>query len=78
MALLQHYLDLFEFTDMAHVTANSLKRAFKKSVIKYHPDKGGENGSFDDILAGYVYLSEMVRRLCGGRNARPIFTGTFK
>jgi ferritin len=50
------------------LTADSLKQAFRKSVVNAHPDKGGSDTDFDEILSAYVYLSGMIRRMTGGRN----------
>ena len=67
MSELQHVLDLFEITSIDDVTADSLKKAFKKKVLQVHPDKGGDAIEFDGMLAGFVYLSETFQRINGGR-----------
>ena len=67
MSELQHTLELFEFLSIDDVTADSLKKAFKKKVLKVHPDKGGDATEFDGMLAGFVYLSETFQRINGGR-----------
>ena len=67
MSELQHVLELFEITSIDDVTADSLKKAFKKKVLKVHPDKGGDATEFDGMLAGFVYLSETFQRINGGR-----------
>ena len=67
MSELQHVLELFEFLSIDDVTADSLKKAFKKKVLKVHPDKGGDATEFDGMLAGFVYLSETFQRINGGR-----------
>jgi curved DNA-binding protein CbpA len=67
MSELQHVLELFEFISIDDVTADSLKKAFKKKVLKVHPDKGGDATEFDGMLAGFVYLSETFQRINGGR-----------
>jgi len=63
----QHALELFEFKSMEYLTTESLKRAFKKQVLISHPDKGGHEGDFDMLLSAYLYLSETLHRLSGGR-----------
>lgn len=68
MSLLQHALDLFEYKSMEDVTIESLKKTFKKQVVTSHPDKGGSEADFDMLLSTYLYLSETVNRLSGGRN----------
>ena len=67
MSELQHVLKLFEFISIDDITADSLKKAFKKKVLQVHPDKGGDAIEFDGMLAGFVYLSETFQRINGGR-----------
>jgi curved DNA-binding protein CbpA len=67
MSELTHTLELFEFLSIDDVTADSLKKAFKKKVLQVHPDKGGDAIEFDGMLAGFVYLSETFQRINGGR-----------
>lgn len=67
MAELESCLQLFEFLNIEEVTADSLKKAFKKKVLKAHPDKGGDATEFDGMLAAFVYLSETFQRVNGGR-----------
>ncbi len=67
MAELENCLQLFEFLNIEDVTADSLKKAFKKKVLKVHPDKGGDATEFDGMLAAFVYLSETFQRINGGR-----------
>ncbi len=67
MSELQYALELFEFLSIDDVTADSLKKAFKKKVLTVHPDKGGDATEFDGMLAGFVYLSETFQRINGGR-----------
>jgi len=67
MSYIQHALELFEFKSMEDLTTESLKRAFKKQVLISHPDKGGHEGDFDMLLSAYLYLSETLHRLSGGR-----------
>ena len=72
MSYLFHSLQLFGFGSLEEVTASSLKRAFKKSAIVNHPDKGGSDNSFDDMLGSYLYLCETIHRLNGGRSSLQI------
>ena len=58
MSELQHVLELFDFISIDDITADSLKKAFKKKVLQVHPDKGGDAIEFDGMLEGFVYLSE--------------------
>lgn len=61
-------MELLEFKSMDEVTAESLKKAFKEAVVKTHPDRGGQDGDFDKVLSAYLYLTNVVKRMTGGRN----------
>ena len=65
-------LELLEFKSMEEVTAETLKRAFKEAVVKTHPDRGGKEGDFDHVLSAYLYLTNVVKRMTGGRNGNQI------
>jgi len=67
MAELESCLELFNFLSIDDVTADSLKKSFKKKVLQVHPDKGGDSTEFDGMLAAFVYLSETFQRINGGR-----------
>ncbi len=67
MSELQHVLEIFEFLNIEDITADTLKKAFKKKVLTVHPDKGGDATDFDGMLAAFVYLSEIFQRINGGR-----------
>jgi len=67
MSQLQYSLEILGFEKIEDVHADSLKKAFKVTVLKAHPDKGGHPDDFDKLLAAYVYLLETVDRLNGGR-----------
>jgi hypothetical protein len=67
MSELQHVLEIFEFLNIEDITADTLKKAFKKKVLTVHPDKGGDATEFDGLLAAFVYLSETFQRINGGR-----------
>jgi hypothetical protein len=67
MSELKHALELFEFLSIDDVTANSLKKAFKTHILRAHPDKGGDSELFDQMLRSYMYLTETVQRITGGR-----------
>jgi curved DNA-binding protein CbpA len=69
MSELQYALEIFEFKSIDDVTSESLKNAFKTKALTIHPDKGGDAEEFDRMLAGYVYLSDTLRRITGGRRA---------
>lgn len=67
MSQLQHCLGILGFEDIQDVTTDSLKKAFKVTVLRAHPDKGGHQDAFDELLSAYLYLLETANRLHGGR-----------
>lgn len=69
MSELEHVLELFDFLSIDDISANSLKKAFKKKVLQCHPDKGGNSEEFDGILAAFIYLSDTFQRINGGRES---------
>jgi hypothetical protein len=67
MAEIDEVLQLFVFLTLDEVTPAGLKRAFKVNIIRAHPDKGGSPEVFDKMLRSYVFLTETVQRVYGGR-----------
>jgi hypothetical protein len=67
MSELQRALELFGFLQLDDINGDSLKKAFKNNILKIHPDRGGDAEMFDDMLHSYVYLSETIQRIHGGR-----------
>lgn len=50
------------------LTVDSLKSAYKKSVVRAHPDKGGSEKEFEAVTRAYAYLGEILSRIHGGRS----------
>lgn len=67
MSELAKTLELFGFLSIDDVTIDSLKKSFKTRILEVHPDKGGDADLFDKMLHSYVYLTETVQRISGGR-----------
>ena len=67
MSELANTLELFGFLTIDDVTSDSLKRSFKTRILEVHPDKGGNSDAFDTLLQSYVYLTETIQRISGGR-----------
>jgi len=67
MSELAKTLELFGFLSIDDVTLDSLKKSFKTRILEVHPDKGGSADLFDKMLSSYVYLTEKVQRISGGR-----------
>lgn len=72
MSYLVYSLNKFGFNTLEEVTTSTLKRAFKRSCAVSHPDKGGSDDSFDDMLSSYLYLCETLHRINGGRSSLQI------
>lgn len=51
------------------LTPDSLKIAYKKAVIRAHPDKGGSEKEFEAVTRAYAYLGDILSRIHGGRKA---------
>lgn len=49
------------------LTPEGLKSAYKKSVVRAHPDKGGSEKEFEAVTRAYAYLGEILSRIHGGR-----------
>lgn len=50
------------------LTEDALKAAYKKAATRAHPDKGGSEESFEAVTRAYAYLTEILRRVRGGRD----------
>lgn len=49
------------------LTGETLKSAYKKAVVRAHPDKGGSEKEFEAVTRAYAYLGEIISRIHGGR-----------
>jgi len=45
----------------------ALKAAYKKAVVRAHPDKGGSEKEFEAVTRAYAYLGDILSRIRGGR-----------
>ena len=64
-------LEVLGIQEEVALTEDILKKAYKKIAIKAHPDKGGSEEHFEAITRSYAYLSEILKRVQGGRD-RPL------
>ena len=60
-------LEVLGIQDEVALTEESLKKAYKRMAITAHPDKGGTEEHFEAITRAYAYLTEILKRLQGGR-----------
>jgi hypothetical protein len=72
MSYLLHSLQKFGFNSLDEVSNSTLKRAFKRCAVVNHPDKGGDETNFDEMLSSYLYLCETLHRINGGRSSLQI------
>ncbi len=47
------------------LTEEALKTAYKRAVIKVHPDKGGTKDAFDAVTRAYAYLMDILKLVKG-------------
>lgn len=50
------------------LTQDALKGAYKKAVVRAHPDKGGSEKEFEAVTRAYAYLGDILSRIHGGRS----------
>jgi curved DNA-binding protein CbpA len=62
-------LRILQIEEEVAVTADGLKAAYKKAVLRAHPDKGGSEKEFEAVTRAYAYLGEILERIHGGRAA---------
>jgi curved DNA-binding protein CbpA len=60
-------LEVLGIQDEVALTEESLKKAYKRSSLKAHPDKGGSEEQFEAITRAFAYLTEILKRIQGGR-----------
>lgn len=61
-------LEVLGIQEEVAITEETLKKAYKKSALRAHPDKGGTEEEFEAITRAYAYLSEILKRMQGGRD----------
>lgn len=64
----QACLQMLNLEEEVALTEDLLKSAYKKSVLRHHPDKGGSEKEFEKVTRAYAYLGEILRRIHGGRS----------
>ncbi len=61
-------LRMLDLEEEVALTEESLKAAYKKAVVRAHPDKGGSEREFEAVTRAYAYLGDILRRIKGGRS----------
>jgi curved DNA-binding protein CbpA len=65
----QTCLQVLGLEEEVALTEEALKIAYKKAALKAHPDKkGGNEKAFELVTRSYAYLTEILRRIRGGRD----------
>jgi curved DNA-binding protein CbpA len=68
LSYFQACLQVLGLEEEVALTEEALKAAYKKAAFKAHPDKGGSEKAFEMVTRSYAYLSEILRRIRGGRD----------
>lgn len=70
LSYFQTCLQVLGLEEEVALSDEELKRAYKKAAIKAHPDKkGGSEQHFEAVTRAYAYLTEIINRIQGGRQA---------
>ena len=64
----QSCLEVLGMEEEVAMTEESLKKAYRTAAARAHPDKGGSEERFEAVTRAYAYLSEILRRIHGGRS----------
>jgi curved DNA-binding protein CbpA len=68
----QACLEVLGLQEEVALNEDALKSAYKKAVLKNHPDKGGSEKEFEKVTRAYAYLGEILRRVHGGRSKESV------
>ena len=71
MASIDTSLATLGMTSLDQATPDTLRRAFATAIRESHPDRGGNDGLFDEILSAYTCLTTVLKRQSGGRDGLP-------
>ncbi len=63
----QSCLEVLGLEEEVAMTEETLKKAYRTAAARAHPDKGGSEEQFEAVTRAYAYLSEILRRIHGGR-----------
>lgn len=64
----QSCLEVLGLEEEVALTEDALKKAYKNAALRAHPDKGGDEVKFEAVTRAYAYLSEILKRINGGRS----------
>ena len=60
-------LEVLGIQEEVALTADALKKAYRKQSLRAHPDKGGTEEHFEAVTRAYAYLSEILMVMQGGK-----------
>jgi curved DNA-binding protein CbpA len=63
----QSSLEVLGLEEEVALTEEALSKAYKRAALRAHPDKGGSEERFEAVTRAYAYLTEILRRIHGGR-----------
>ena len=63
----QSSLEVLGLEEEVALTEEALTKAYKRAALRTHPDKGGSEEKFEAVTRAYAYLTEILRRIHGGR-----------
>lgn len=55
------YFKLFKIEKISELTPQEFKRRYRILVMKYHPDKGGNQRHFTFVLDAYNYIQKLMK-----------------
>jgi len=68
MNYFQNCLIVLGLEEEVALTEEDLRKAYKKAAVRVHPDKGGSEQEFEAVTRAYAYLTDILKRIHGGRS----------
>lgn len=69
LSYFQNCLIVLGLEEEVALTEESLRSAYKKAALRSHPDKkGGSEQEFEAVTRSFAYLTEILKRINGGRS----------
>jgi hypothetical protein len=68
LSYFQNCLLVLGLEEEVALTEDTLRGAYKKAALRSHPDKGGSEKEFEAVTRSYAYLTEILKRINGGRS----------
>jgi hypothetical protein len=67
LSYFQNCLLVLSLEEEVALTEETLRTAYKKAALRAHPDKGGSEQEFEAVTRSFAYLTEILKRIHGGR-----------